>query len=416
MVVILLLGGVIGVAAWWGNRHGVHRRVRVVAVGAVHAGTSRPHPLLVRVFPTWLGPRGNAPRVPLLPRVVSHLRSGQLPRTVWDSHGVLTVAGIPVVQALAHRLAEDDAAQRTVRVPPRDRCHSFQPADASAQQAARAVVAACRLSSVTGLSLATVLDTTAAALRRATDARSARTTATAGAEATARLLLLLPLFALLMGYALGAQPLTWLTRTPLGWGSLIAAIVFLLAGRAWVARLLASATTTERAPTSRGPTSRGSRTRARAVANPPPSPPPIDVTITLDLLTTVMSAGHSIDSALDTVATHVPDLEVAQLGVVARLLLLGASWQRAWANAPARYAFLGEALADGWQRGSSVIPTLIATRDAWIAQEQADAHQRAQRLSSMIVVPVGVCYLPAFVLVGVVPTAVSLGVANFFGG
>lgn len=58
MVVILLLGGVIGVAAWWGNRHGVHRRVRVVAVGAVHAGTSRPHPLLVRVFPTWLGPRG----------------------------------------------------------------------------------------------------------------------------------------------------------------------------------------------------------------------------------------------------------------------------------------------------------------------------------------------------------------------
>lgn len=153
-----------------------------------------------------VGATGNAPRVPLLPRVVSHLRSGQLPRTVWDSHGVLTVAGIPVVQALAHRLAEDDTAQRTVRVPPRDRCHSFQPADASAEQAARAVVAACRLSSVTGLSLATVLDTTAAALRRATDARSARTTATAGAEATARLLLFLPLFGLLMGYALGAQP------------------------------------------------------------------------------------------------------------------------------------------------------------------------------------------------------------------
>ena len=67
-----------------------------------------------------------------------------------------------------------------------------------------------------------------------------------------------------------------------------------------------------------------------------------------------------------------------------------------------------EGLRDSWEHGSSPVRGLELTvqradRDARHAIEQG-----AAGLSVRILLPMALCFLPAFVVIGVVPTAMSL--------
>ena len=104
-----------------------------------------------------------------------------------------------------------------------------------------AVAAAWEVAQRSGAGLASVLDRTAEALRAEDATRREVTAALAPPRATARLLALLPVFGLLLGAGVGADPWGFLTGTPIGVACLAVGGGLGLAGLAWVERLAAAA-------------------------------------------------------------------------------------------------------------------------------------------------------------------------------
>lgn len=109
-------------------------------------------------------------------------------------------------------------------------------------------VAACWRAAVDGgAGLAVGLDRVAVALRAESDQHAELNAQLAGVRATAVMLALLPLFGLVMGSALGAEPLRILLETPAGLGCLALGVLLEWAGLVWTARIARRAA----APTAR---------------------------------------------------------------------------------------------------------------------------------------------------------------------
>ncbi|MGC5628218.1 hypothetical protein ACPYO6_08235 [Georgenia sp. Z1344] len=107
---------------------------------------------------------------------------------------------------------------------------------ASARGALAGVVAACRVTHATGAPLAEILDRSASGIAESARAAGARTVALAGPRATGRLLGWLPLLGLLLGAAVGADPVAVLLDGGIGTVCLVLGLTFLVAGWWWVLR------------------------------------------------------------------------------------------------------------------------------------------------------------------------------------
>lgn len=129
-----------------------------------------------------------------------------------------------------------------------------------------------------------------------------------------------------------------------------------------------------------------------------------------DLLASALASGADPISALEAVAPAIGEpLSPRLLGVAARLRL-GATPRSAWselagvpgveplAAAMVRSAESGAPLAESLRRAASDL------RQA----HRADLMARARVLGVRTVLPLGLCFLPAFLLLGVVPVVVSL--------
>ncbi|WP_438490507.1 type II secretion system F family protein [Streptomyces sp. S186] len=104
--------------------------------------------------------------------------------------------------------------------------------------------AACWQAAVEGgAGLARGLERIAAGLAAQRDQREELRAQLAGPRATALMLALLPVGGLLMGGALGADPLGVLLHTPAGWGCLAVGGLLEWGGVAWTARIVADAST-----------------------------------------------------------------------------------------------------------------------------------------------------------------------------
>ncbi|MFF4578240.1 type II secretion system F family protein [Streptomyces sp. NPDC001373] len=100
-------------------------------------------------------------------------------------------------------------------------------------------MAACwRVSVDGGAGLAAGLDRLEGALRAERDRKESLRAQLAGARSTAVVLALLPLVGLLMGTALGADPLRVLLHSPVGWGCLAAGGVLEALGLLWCRRIV----------------------------------------------------------------------------------------------------------------------------------------------------------------------------------
>ena len=89
---------------------------------------------------------------------------------------------------------------------------------------------------------------------------------------------------------------------------------------------------------------------------------------------------------------------------------LGAEPRRAWADVPGELAGLGRVLVRAGESGAAVVPALrtLAADSRTAARGDADAAVR--RAGVWVLAPLGVCFLPAFLCLGVVP--LILGIAG----
>ncbi|WP_230402302.1 type II secretion system F family protein [Sanguibacter suaedae] len=181
---------------------------------------------------------GPPPAEVIVTHVAALLRGGLPPVTAWQGvDGVLVGPdGIPDTDSLARRIgtAHPPGLRGLLA---RLTGAEAAPSDAARSQAA-AVVAACRLAADVGAPLATVLESVVATLVAAAEASAERDAALAGPRTTARILLWLPAVGVVLGMALGADPLGLVLAGGPGAVGPVLGLVLLAVGRAWTRRLV----------------------------------------------------------------------------------------------------------------------------------------------------------------------------------
>jgi pilus assembly protein TadC len=136
--------------------------------------------------------------------------------------------------------------------------------------------------------------------------------------------------------------------------------------------------------------------------------PSRDVVLLLDLLDMAVTAGAGVARALEAVGDAVGGAAGERLTQVSVELQLGAAWSAAWAGTPDVLRPIAECLEAAWVQGAAPGPALRARADVIRRDRRRAAREAAGRLGVHLVLPLGLCFLPAFVLLGLVPVMVSL--------
>lgn len=220
----------------------------------------------------------------------------------------------------------------------------------------RGLAAAWSVATEAGAPLAPTLRDYASSLRALAEAQRDAAVALAAPVATARMVMALPAIGVLFGLALGFDTVGILFGTPLGWGCLAVGLGLIVLGWRWNRRMV----------------------RAAQPAGATPG-------IECDLMAIALAGGASIDRA-----RGVLDEAVAEFGLESRDDRIdGVLELSRRAGVPAGDLLRSEAAE--------------ARRQA-----RADAQARAARLSVRLMIPLGLCVLPAFMVLGVFPLLASV--------
>lgn len=180
-----------------------------------------------------------------------------------------------------------------------------------------------------------------------------------------------------------------------------------------VAMLLAAALLSDARPSSvraragmAGPTPRTSR-------RPVHGPDPLAVASSLDVLAVCLAAGMAVSTAAAATAPSAPPLLARVLRRAADLLALGADPAVAWAAPTGQSVDSQIDALLRLARRSSVSGVALAEAIAALAVQcrQDAAHTAAaaaERAGVLIAGPLGLCFLPAFVCLGIIPVVAGL--------
>ena len=223
----------------------------------------------------------------------------------------------------------------------------------------RSLAAAWQVATTTGTPLAPALQAIAQAIRAVSAARSELRVSVTGSVATAKIVMILPAVAVVFGVLLGFDPIRTLVTTPLGLVCLVAGLLLMLVAARWNRRLIARAERHETNPGLLG-----------------------------ELTAIAVSGGSSVTGARASVDVAVHDclISVSALDKAAVDRTIELSMR---AGVPASELLRAEA------EESRRIARTRATGQATV-------------LSVQVMMPLGLCILPAFMLLGVAPLMLSL--------
>lgn len=263
---------------------------------------------------------------------------------------VLLQAGLAPARAWEHlATAGEDAAQAVVAGAARG-----VPADVVLRGRGEAwaqIGVAWQVAATVGAPLAQSLRGLADALRDAHQARDDVRVALAEPQTTARLIAWLPLVALGLGAALGFDPLRVFTQ-PVGIALLVGGLALMVVTWRWTRALVAR-------------------------AQPEEEIPGLDA----EVLAIALAGGVSVPRALDVYAAaagRAPGAETAAVLELSR------------------------------EAGAPAVELLRADAEARRQRARTDGRLRAARLGARLLLPMGVCTLPAFLLLGVGPMLLSV--------
>lgn len=312
---------------------------------------------------------GDAPEqlAELVEELLALLEAGVAPAAAWgylrefSAHPLVVravvriEAGERVADALAASAASVDStsAVRSGTLAPPGRARSRSPHDASG----RVLAAAWHVADAAGAPLTPTLRTIADALRDRAETERDIAIALVGPRATARLVSWLPLVGMALAVAMGVDLFGTLTGSVVGWALLGSGTLLLLLGRRWMRALLHRASPGSDIPGLRH-----------------------------DLLAVALSGGLGLPGAValcdEACATH-PVLDDDRASVARILSLAGR------AGAPA-VDLLRSAAAQARRR------------------RRMRGRSDAAALAVRSMVPLGVCVLPSFMLLGVAPVVLSI--------
>lgn len=135
-----------------------------------------------------------------------------------------------------------------------------------------------------------------------------------------------------------------------------------------------------------------------------------DLPHVVTLLGAALRSGAAPGAAIDTVCRALPGAAADLLGPVAARLALGADPLVVWGGLAADPAIgpLGRTMARAHRSGAPVVAAVDRLSEELVRRSRADVEDRARAVGVRAAVPLGVCLLPAFLLLGIVPLVAGL--------
>ncbi|HEY3573977.1 MAG TPA: type II secretion system F family protein [Arthrobacter sp.] len=136
-----------------------------------------------------------------------------------------------------------------------------------------------------------------------------------------------------------------------------------------------------------------------------------DTAMMLELIAAMLQAGAGIGRALELVAAAASPEYGRALRPVVGAMAIGADWETAWRSSDVRspeILALRDALGFAALTGAPSSSILYAQAARMRRERFRAAEKRAASLGVKLVVPLGLCSLPAFICLGVVPVLLAL--------
>ncbi|MET9784027.1 type II secretion system F family protein [Nocardiopsis alba] len=150
--------------------------------------------------------------------------------------------------------------------------------------------------------------------------------------------------------------------------------------------------------------------RRRGRSSPERLPVDTDLPILIGLIASGIRAGATLPACLTAVSRAATGTSGAELAAVAERLRLGAEPAEAWRRSalPAPLLAVGRDLARASETGAPVADLLDRHAADLRRASRARSMERIERLGVLVIAPLGTCFLPAFILIGLVPMAAGL--------
>lgn len=128
--------------------------------------------------------------------------------------------------------------------------------------------------------------------------------------------------------------------------------------------------------------------------------------LVLEMLAVAIRRGASIPHALIVVGRIVGGDFDEGLSSVGGALNQGVDWDQAWPSGD-DIALVRDVFAASWSSGASPLNRLDAAIEQLDWDERSQIERDAAKLSIRLLLPTGLCFLPAFIAVGVIPAIAS---------
>ncbi|MDG4795354.1 type II secretion system F family protein [Micromonospora sp. WMMD1082] len=135
-----------------------------------------------------------------------------------------------------------------------------------------------------------------------------------------------------------------------------------------------------------------------------------DLPLAADLLAAALKAGAPVERSVLAVADALGGPLAGQLGRAGRTLQLGGDPSEAWAHlatVPGAHRIATAAIRSA-SSGAALAGALTRLADDLRADRATALEAAARRSGVLIVLPLGLCFLPAFILAGLVPVIVAV--------
>ena len=136
-----------------------------------------------------------------------------------------------------------------------------------------------------------------------------------------------------------------------------------------------------------------------------------DPAMMMELIGAMLDAGAGLGRSLELVARHAAPRLRQHLDPVVAALAIGADWETAWRSShavPDELLALRDALGFAAVTGAPSAAMLYAQAYRLRREQFRAAERRAAALGVRLVVPLGLCSLPAFVCLGIVPVLLAM--------
>lgn len=135
-----------------------------------------------------------------------------------------------------------------------------------------------------------------------------------------------------------------------------------------------------------------------------------DLPAVVALLASALRSGAAPGDAIRLVTRALPGPAADRLGPVVARLALGVPAATVWADLAADPDLgpLGRTMARAHDSGAAVTPAVERLADDLARRARATVEDRARAVGVKAAVPLGLCLLPAFVLIGIVPLVAAL--------